>query len=229
MRTNIFLIITMGLSMQTFAAGNGGATTVGDGGFAVVCPKDVFTNTVELLDLFEARVMGKTAVTELGPQNLDIKDKVEIALQRTQTRLSLSNEETDYLRYVVGRFMRFPYDPWRNGKGDVWSYFLHGKWPTVKRPVYEEMKRRKCQLRTLVVRPNLSNRASAQAYDNICSGNFAGLKYCFLRDSRLYSQLSDDGEACLILHEVLRFLPPEKTFRTEPELRSAVHAICTNT
>lgn len=204
------------------AGGTGGAVTVGDGGFGVICPKGAHDTTVQLLDLFEAEALGRPSVPFFAGKRL--KDKVRVAVERVRQRLGLSAEQTHELAYAAERFMRFPYDPWQKGTASNYSYFLRGEWPTVRVKVYEEMQRRGCRLETIVVRPT-DEEPGRDVYRSICSQNVAGFEYCFLTNSSLYRKMDNDARACLILHEALRFLPGVH-FHDEENMRVFAASIC---
>jgi hypothetical protein len=53
------------------------------------------------------------------------------------------------------------------------------------------------------------------------------IKHCFLVKTRYLRKMTSGEKACLVLHEVLRFLPESKKFKNEIELRRTAYHICT--
>lgn len=224
--------VTLALIWSCGAVANnngGGATTVGDGGFGVVCPRAGESSTVELLDIFEARALGKPSEFRLGGESVDLETKVAVGLLRVKRRLILDSHQVASLDEAAKWLLRQPFDPWKRGYGEYWAYFLKTKNPSVNRRVYEEIERRGCHVQAIVVRPDPSTVASARAYDSICKANIASNRYCFLTDSDLYRKLDKDTKACLIIHESLRLIQKEKLAGDEKALRSLTHRICTGT
>lgn len=216
-------------SLAKGSSGGSGATTVGDGGHAVVCyNKSEGRKEVQLLDLFEMEAFGYTTVFDLGPSTIPLSSKVWMGVRRLKNHMGLSDAEVKEMVYAADRFMRFPFDPWEAGYGSFFGYFLQAKPVQVKKRVFDEIKRRGCYLDVLVIRPDLdAERTSTENYKSICSRNFAGFQYCFLMNRDLLRKMNKDQQACLIIHEILRFLPKEKKFKDERELRRHTYFACT--
>ncbi|WP_148284905.1 hypothetical protein [Pseudobdellovibrio exovorus] len=219
-------------SMSVAARGNSGgsgATTVGDGGHVVVCyDNSQSKKEVQLLDLFEMEALGYPTTFALGNAQVPLANKVWMGMTRLQSHLGLSNAEVDEMVYAADRFMRFPYDPWETGMRSFFGYFLQAKPVEVRRSVFDEMERRGCRLEVAVIRPDLdAERASTENYKSICSRSFAGFHYCFLMNTDLIRKMDKDQKACLIIHEVLRFLPKEKKIQSERALRRHTYYACT--
>ncbi|AGH94257.1 hypothetical protein [Pseudobdellovibrio exovorus] len=228
---NLMLALMLGMAFSFSAWAEEGATTVGDGGHVVICKTPEGWSAGRLLDLFEAEVLGKSVIFDLGSEELSIIDKVSLGLSRAQETLNLKSGEINSMLSVAERFLKFPYDPWKRAKTENGGavYAIKAKDPLVSRQVYYELERRNCYVDTVVIHPDFSDRRSQQTktYENICLANVIGLRQCFLTNTRHLRTMSSDEKACLVIHETLRFLPQSKSFKKDSDLRRMTYQICT--
>jgi hypothetical protein len=211
-------------SLSALASGKGGgATTVGDGGVVVACKGQ----DLQLLDLFEQKVLSGQKEISLLPAEGSVRQKINDGLNRIQARYNLAENEMAPIRRAAVLFMRFPFDPFHNGLASAYSYFLQIKEVWVRVAVAEALKEQNCRLKVAVIRPPRDGGLNEQYYRELCGHNFAEYEGCFYTNLDIWRSLKRDQRACLVVHEVLRYLPPAKKAATDLEMRQQAADLCT--
>jgi hypothetical protein len=210
----IFLALTLLFCSNVFA--QGGASTVGDGGHCVVCEK----MKPQLLDLYEFAHGKKISL----PEDQSVRKSYAVLLERASHLLQLNHEEANELALAAKRFIYFKIDPWEMNLTQ-YSYFLNAKDPIFSGDTWNRIEKEDCYFQPVVIRPD-HDADSIRTYESLCHISFAGLKHCFLVDMRMYRRLSRPQQACLVLHETLRFLPRHKKL-SEVQLRQTTARLCT--
>lgn len=201
------------------AQSNGGATTVGDGGHVIQCG-----NQQEVFDLFEYRISNDTdaAISLADDGQSNLKDMVNTGLKRIQFKFSLS--ESEYARVQRAAKMFLLDNTFNRGASMGWlrQWRFSARSISVSKAVYDIMVTSNCTLKTVVVRPPMNS----SFFSSICSRYFSEVEFCFITNTDLFWDLSREQAACLVVHEVLRFLPEQKKLN-ERQLRTATAEICT--
>jgi hypothetical protein len=209
------ILLILGYSASAFC--QGGASTVGDGGHGVDCK---YSARFQLLDVFEF-ADGKEITL---PESQSAMKSFPQLLTRAQAALRLSTEEVGNLRITAKRFFSFKIDPWAMGLAQ-YNYFLQAKEPVISDNVWKRIEDEDCYIEPIVIKPD-PNAESIRIYSSLCSMSLAGFEHCFLVNDRGFRKLSHPAQACLVLHESLRFLPRSKKLN-EPELRALTARLCT--
>lgn len=213
------LIISLGAN----AGKGGGATTVGDGGVVVKC----HGQDLQILDLFEQKVLSGDKEITLDKDDNKVQRKVADGLARIQQRYSLTEDEMKPIRRAADQFMRFPYDPFHDGSASFYGYFLQINKIVVRSEVAQALKDQNCRLETAVIRPPHDGSLSEEYYQGLCGHNFAEYESCFYTNLDLWRALKKDQRACLVIHELLRYLPADKRAPSELEMRAEAADVCT--
>ena len=192
----------------------GGSSSVGDGGIGAICDNVPKEREIELFDLFESRVQNRESEIQLGNKELSLRDKVALGL----SRLILPASETNRVYRAADQFIRFRIDPWELGLAWQYSHFLLPH-IDIAADAEDSLNRNDCDLVVLAIRPNDND-----SYDGLCSHSKAGREYCFLVSEKHFRQMKKDQQACLVIHEALRFLP---NAQTEEQLRLLTTKLCT--
>lgn len=217
-----FILLCIFSSLTTctlvFAQSNGGATTVGDGGHVIQCG-----SRQEVFDLFEYRINNYSDATiSLADGGYRLKDMVYTGLQRIQFKFSLTEAEYARVRRAAKMFLLDSTFSRGASLGWLRQWRFSARGVAVSDAVYGIMNTSKCALKTVVVKPPMNS----SVFSSICSHYFSEAEFCFITDTDLFWGLSREQAACLVVHEVLRFLPEQKKLN-ERQLRSATAEICT--
>lgn len=222
----------------TVAIGGGGATTVGDGGHLVICE-----TSVDVLDVYERRLLvGRSEIDFGDDETMSIEQMKDVGLARMRSRFKLTEQEFEKIAMAAYMFLKFPVNPWANVKDpwrswiDPWNsgtdpfeYFLQTKDITVSKLVYDSIKKNYCEIDIAAIKPpkelpkNLDD-----VYDDICHRSHLARENCFFVSKDAFSMLTKKQKACLAIHESFRYLPENKAFVDEIQMRRAVADICTN-
>ncbi len=211
------VLVVLALTYSTASFAQGGASTVGDGGHGVDCRN---SKRMQLLDLYEFGNGKKVSL----PDSQSARKSFPVLLARAKAALQLTEGESRELALAAKRFFNFAIDPWAMELRQ-YSYFLRAKEPILSPSIEKKLEDEDCVIEPIVIRPD-PNAKSLETYDYLCSQSHAGLQHCFLVNMRGYRKLSKPQQACLVLHESLRFLPTSKQLN-EVKLRAMTAQLCT--
>lgn len=205
-------------------AASEGATVVGDGGLVVDCGEEM-----TLLDLFEKDVLlGSKQITLSRKEAASNREMVEEGINRLKNRFHLSDDELKRAKRAAHEFNRMPlFDPWRLHIGKSYHYYF-SELPkvTVDKRVYDEIIKKKCILKTVVIRPS-RDPLVVDVHKEICSRSLSSFENCFYVNTTIFKKMSKEQRACLIIHEIARYLPSNIRPSDERVLREVVADVCT--
>lgn len=217
----VLLITMMTLPFSNLLASEGGATTVGDGGLVVECG-----SKVELLDLYEHKLLYGDYKITLDEKGDSVKDMVGVGLERLREKYSLDDSQYKRIKAATVAILRFPYDPWQTPIGRIYSYAIKPPSALVYSYVKDKLLLEKCKLNTVIIRPPRESKEQ-YAYERVCNDNFNTFEFCFFTKKSIYIKLSKPERACLVVHEAIRFLKIYDSFENEVQMRASVADICT--
>lgn len=224
----IFTCVMMTFFVLPASAGQGGgSSTVGDGGFAVVCFAGLKYKQVraELLDLFEEKVLTQERKKVTLGNGANPEPLLEVALRRLQKKTSLTEREFSKVSWAAFSFLRDAQDPWMSGARIGTNDFVRAQDILLDKRVYSQANSRGCRIAPVAIRPAQvgTNRIN---YERLCRARGLSFEDCFFIDNSIYKDLSASHRACLALHESLRYLPESLRPRSERQLRKIVAEIC---
>lgn len=219
------------LVWPVFGGEGGGSSTVGDGGFALVCKAGLKNRQVraELLDLYEAQILSgqrkTTRKTTLGSNGESPQQLLNVALERLFVKFSLTEEEALKVSQAAQQLLQKTMDPWAGGVGLNINHHIIARDISLDARVYRAATADGCEIQAVVVRPTRSEEARRR-FTRYCGYRGLSFENCFFVDKKIFRDLSSGHKACLALHESLRYLPERLRPADDEEVRKTVAEIC---
>lgn len=212
MHKAIVLLSILMMAMPSFA-GSGGST-VGDGGHTVSCKSPKYYG---LLDLFENGFSPDDITLD---RRFSLKQMIEILVQRVERHPRFVSVNLTGFHKALTDFVASMPDNWGYKNGSA-KHVIRARRPALSQKTMHELERRDCRLIPLAIRR--SEVPFDSLFHRLCEPEAS---FCFYFDSFRFRNLGHTQQACLAIHEALRFLPNEVAL-SERNLRKLTAEICT--
>lgn len=226
----IFSILSF-LVLPALGGEGGGSSTVGDGGFALVCKAGLRGRQVraELLDLYEAQILSgqrnTTTKTALGSNRESPQRLLSVALERLFLKIHVTPEEALRVKSAGQALLKKTMDPWAGGVGLNINQHIVARDIDIDARVYNAAKADGCEITAVVIRPS-RDLEERRRWTRYCAYRGLDFENCFFMDKKIFRDLSSGHKACLAVHESLRYLPELLRPVDDADLRRTVAEIC---